>query len=76
MHVTGGSFLSIIKRTTAPSRIGSSLHSDHFADPAQLARSSQRRVIMVVPVLVITLMYFMFENAPHRRQPDAVQQCC
>ena len=23
-------------------------------------------MILVVPVLVITLMYFMFENAPHR----------
>ncbi len=23
-------------------------------------------MILAVPVLVITLMYFMFENAPHR----------
>src|SRR6202167_5258831 len=72
MHVTGGR-VSVHHHAQhhAPSRVGIQGQLKPFgattlrilrqllADPRSIA------MILVVPVLVITLMYFMFENAPH-----------
>ena len=70
MHVTGGS-VSVHHPDTPP--------CPQPADAAGLLRPRTTRIlrqlaadhrsvalILLVPVLVITLMYFMFENAPHR----------
>jgi ABC-2 type transport system permease protein len=69
MHVTGGR-VSVHHQAQhhAPSRIG--LHG-YTATTARILRQllADRRsvaMILLVPILVITLMYFMFENAPHR----------
>ena len=73
MHVTGGS-VSVHHqgKREAPSRIGLQGSLKPYgattlrilrqlaADPRSIA------MILAVPVLVITLMYFMFENVPHR----------
>ncbi|QLL09762.1 ABC transporter permease [Mycobacterium vicinigordonae] len=69
MHVTGGSVsvhhpaqhratgrLNLTGYTATTARILRQLAADHRS----------MAMILVVPVLVITLMYFMFQNAPHR----------
>jgi ABC-2 type transport system permease protein len=73
MHVTGGR-VSVHHQAQheAPSRLG--LHGSlkpYGATTLRILRqlaADHRSVAMIlaVPVLVITLMYFMFENAPHR----------
>ncbi|MCV7260930.1 ABC transporter permease [Mycobacterium shimoidei] len=69
MHVTGGR-VSVHHQAEhrAPSRIGL---KGYTATTTRILRQllADRRslaMILVVPVFVITLMYFMFENAPHR----------
>jgi ABC-2 type transport system permease protein len=73
MHVTGGR-VSVHHQAQhqAPSRLGlqGSL-KPYSATTLRILRqlaADHRSVAMIlaVPVLVITLMYFMFENAPHR----------
>src|ERR1700691_4508187 len=73
MHVTGGR-VSVHHHAQhqAPSRVGIRGHLKPYgattlrilrqllADPRSIA------MILLVPILVITLMYFMFQNAPHR----------
>ena len=62
-------FLSVIRHSTAaPSRL--SPHA-YIATTGRILRqlaADHRSVamILVVPSLIITLMYFMFQNAPHR----------
>jgi ABC-2 type transport system permease protein len=72
MHVTGGR-VSVHHQAQqhAPSRLGLPLFKGYTATTTRILRqlaADHRSVamILVVPVLVITLMYFMFENAPHR----------
>ncbi|MGH3971118.1 MAG: ABC transporter permease [Mycobacterium sp.] len=73
MHVTGGR-VSVHHQTQhrAPGRLGlPACLQAYRATTARILRqlAADRRsvaMIMLVPVLVITLMYFMFENAPHR----------
>ncbi|MFZ0230119.1 MAG: ABC transporter permease [Mycobacterium sp.] len=73
MHVTGGS-VSVHHHAQhqAPSRVGlRGQLKPYGATTTRILRqlASDRRsvaMILAVPVLVITLMYFMFENAPHR----------
>jgi ABC-2 type transport system permease protein len=69
MHVTGGR-LSVRHQAQhhAPSRIGLKGYTATTARILRQLAADHRSVAMIlaVPVLVITLMYFMFENAPHR----------
>ena len=72
MHVTGGR-VSVHHQAQrhAPSRLGLPLFKGYTATTTRILRqlaADHRSVAMIlaVPVLVITLMYFMFENAPHR----------
>ncbi|MBV9352454.1 MAG: ABC transporter permease [Mycobacterium sp.] len=70
MRVTGGS-VSVhhqTQRRAAPSRIGLQAYAATTARILRQLAADRRSVAMIllVPVLVITLMYFMFENAPHR----------
>ncbi|QUR67453.1 ABC transporter permease [Mycobacterium spongiae] len=73
MHVTGGGVsVHHPPQHRAPSGVG--LHGQlkpYTATTARILRqlaADHRSIAMIllVPVLVITLMYFMFENAPHR----------
>jgi ABC-2 type transport system permease protein len=69
MHVTGGSVpVHHQAHHRAPSRIGLKAYTATTSRILRQLAADHRSValIMVVPVLVITLMYFMFENAPHR----------
>jgi ABC-2 type transport system permease protein len=69
MHVTGG---SVSVHHPAHHRARSRLTIEGYAATTvrilrQLAGDRRTvAMIMLVPILVITLMYFMFENAPHR----------
>jgi ABC-2 type transport system permease protein len=69
MSVTGG---SVSVRHPAQHRSRSRLSPQaYFATTGRILRqiAGDRRsvaMILLVPILVITLMYFMFENAPHR----------
>src|SRR5699024_9303734 len=73
MSGTGGRvFVGDHAQHRAPSRLGvqASLRA-YAATTVRILRQlgADRRsiaMILVVPALVITLMYFMFENAPHR----------
>src|SRR6201996_6721738 len=73
MHVTGGR-VSVHHQAQhqAPSRLGLQQNLKPYnATTLRILRQlgADRRsiaMILVVPVLVITLMYFMFQNAPHR----------
>ncbi|HVQ86079.1 MAG TPA: ABC transporter permease [Mycobacterium sp.] len=73
MHVTGGR-VSVHHQAQhhAPSRVGLRASLKPYAATTtrilrQLAADHRSvALILLVPVLVITLMYFMFENAPHR----------
>src|SRR6201995_5120315 len=73
MHVTGGR-VSVHHQAQhhAPSRVGlrgqlKPFGATTFRILRQLAADHRSiAMILVVPVLVITLMYFMFHNAPHR----------
>src|SRR5271163_5271974 len=72
MHVTGGR-VSVHHHAQhqAPSRVGMQGQLKPFGATTlrilrQLAADHRSiAMILVVPVLVITLMYFMFQNAPH-----------
>jgi ABC-2 type transport system permease protein len=72
MHVTGGRVSVHDQAQHAPGGIG--LHGQlkpYVATTVRILRqlaADHRSVAMIlaVPCLVITLMYFMFENAPHR----------
>jgi len=69
MHVTGG---SVSVHHPAHHRARSRLTSrEYLATTLRILRqlTADRRsvaMILLVPILVLTLMYFMFENAPHR----------
>jgi ABC-2 type transport system permease protein len=69
MHVTGG---SVPVHHPAHHRARSRLTLEGYAaTTARILRqlAADRRsvaLILLVPILVITLMYFMFENVPHR----------
>jgi ABC-2 type transport system permease protein len=69
MHVTGG---SVSVRHPAHHRAHGRLSlGGYAATTARILRqlAADRRsvaMILLVPILVITLMYFMFQNAPHR----------
>jgi ABC-2 type transport system permease protein len=69
MHVTGGS-VSVDHQAhhRAPSRIGLKAYTATTARILRQLAADHRSVAMIllVPSAVITLMYFMFENAPHR----------
>ncbi|MCV7235706.1 ABC transporter permease [Mycobacterium branderi] len=69
MHGTRGS-VSVHHQTQhrAPSRLGLQAYAATTARILRQLAADRRSVAMIVlvPVLVITLMYFMFENAPHR----------
>jgi ABC-2 type transport system permease protein len=72
MHVTRGR-VSVHHQAQhhAPSRLGRISLRAYAATSTRILRqlaADHRSVAMIVavPVLVITLMYFMFENAPHR----------
>src|SRR6201985_1589199 len=72
MHVTGGR-ISVHHQAQrrAPSRLGLPLFKGYTATTTRILRqlaADHRSIAMIlaVPVLVITLMYFMFQNAPHR----------
>src|SRR6202034_2351386 len=73
MHVTGGR-VSVHHHAQhhAPGRVGLQGQLKPFgATTLRILRqlvADHRSIamILVVPVMVITLMYFMFENAPHR----------
>ncbi|RUP01429.1 MAG: ABC transporter permease [Mycobacterium sp.] len=84
MHVTGGS-VSVHHQAQhrAPSRVGLGAQlKPYTATTARILRqvaADHRSVamILVVPVLVITLMYFMFQNAPHRPgSPSPFNNAC
>jgi ABC-2 type transport system permease protein len=69
MHVTGGR-VSVHHQAQHHARSGLTL-GGYTATTARILRqlaADHRSVAMIllVPILVITLMYFMFENAPHR----------
>ena len=70
MHVTGGSVS--VDHPTHHHRARSRLTPQNYtATTTRILRqlAADRRsvaMILLVPVMVITLMYFMFENAPHR----------
>ena len=69
MHVTGG---SVSVRHPAQHRTGRRIAGQaYLATTARILRqlaADHRSVAMIllVPSLIITLMYFMFQNAPHR----------
>jgi ABC-2 type transport system permease protein len=69
MHVTGGR-VSVHHQAQhhAAGRIGLKAYAATTTRILRQLAADHRSValILVVPVLVITLMYFMFENAPHR----------
>jgi ABC-2 type transport system permease protein len=73
MHVTGGR-VSVHHQAQhhAPSRLGLGAQLKPYAATTtrilrQLAADHRSvALILFVPIMVITLMYFMFENAPHR----------
>ncbi|WP_192887018.1 ABC transporter permease [Mycobacterium sp. MFM001] len=69
MHGTRGS-VSVHHQTQhrAPSRLGLRAYTATTARILRQLAADRRSVAMIVlvPILVITLMYFMFENAPHR----------
>src|SRR5271168_5321135 len=73
MHVTGGR-VSVHHQAQhqAPSRLGLQGYLKPYSATTlrilrQLAADHRSiAMILAVPILVITLMYFMFENAPHR----------
>ncbi|MCV7078358.1 ABC transporter permease [Mycobacterium szulgai] len=69
MHVTrGGVSVHHPTQHRAPGRIGLKPYAATTTRILRQLAVDHRSVamILVVPVLVITLMYFMFENAPHR----------
>ncbi|WP_197283705.1 ABC transporter permease [Mycobacterium sp. Marseille-P9652] len=72
MHVTGGRVpVHHQAQHHAKSRLGGASLKPFAATTTRILRqlAADRRsiaLILVVPVLVITLMYFMFEDAPHR----------
>jgi ABC-2 type transport system permease protein len=69
MHVTGGSVsVHDQKRHQLQGRLGLEGYTATTARILRQLAADHRSVAMIllVPVLVITLMYFMFENAPHR----------
>jgi ABC-2 type transport system permease protein len=69
MHVTGGR-VSVHHQAQhhAPSRLGLRGYTATTTRILRQLAADHRSValILLVPILVITLMYFMFENAPHR----------
>ena len=71
MHVTGGS-VSVHHpahhRAATQSRIGIKGYTATTARILRQLAADHRSVamILVVPSAIITLMYFMFQNAPHR----------
>ena len=69
MHVTGGR-VSVHHQAQhyAPSRVGLKPYAATTTRILRQLAADHRSIalILLVPVLVITLMYFMFENAPHR----------
>ena len=69
MHVTGGS-VSVNHPTQhrAPGRIGLRGYTATTTRILRQLAADHRSIamILVVPVVVITLMYFMFQNVPHR----------
>jgi ABC-2 type transport system permease protein len=72
MHVTGGRVsVHHQARHEAPGRVGLGASLKPYAATTtrilrQLAADHRSvALIVLVPILVITLMYFMFENAPH-----------
>ena len=69
MHVTGGR-VSVHHQAQhhTPSRLGLKAYVATTTRILRQLAADHRSValILLVPVLVITLMYFMFENAPHR----------
>src|SRR6201986_5179292 len=73
MHVTGGRVSAHHQaQHEAPSGLGLRGNLKPYSAPTlrilrQLAADHRSiAMILAVPILVITLMYFMFENAPHR----------
>ncbi|MBV9512468.1 MAG: ABC transporter permease [Mycobacteriaceae bacterium] len=84
MHVTGGS-VSVHHQTQhrakgrAESRIGLRAYTATTARILRQLAADRRSVAMIllVPVLVITLMYFMFDEAPHwPGAPSPFQNAC
>src|SRR5579875_3578262 len=84
MHGTGGS-VSVHHQpqhrasSRPPSRIGLGGYAATTARILRQLAADHRSVAMIllVPVLVITLMYFMFENAPHRPgSPSPFHNAC
>ncbi|MGZ4576922.1 MAG: ABC transporter permease [Mycobacterium sp.] len=69
MHVTGGR-VSVHHQAQhhAPSRLGLKGYTATTTRILRQLAADHRSVAMIlfVPILVITLMYFMFQNAPHR----------
>ncbi|MBI2697791.1 MULTISPECIES: ABC transporter permease [Mycobacterium] len=69
MHVTGGSVsVHHPPQHRAPRRLGIKGYTATTARILRQLAADHRSVAMIllVPSLVITLMYFMFENVPHR----------
>lgn len=70
MHITGGS-VSVHRPTHHHRARGRLTLQNYTATTARILRqlaADHRSVAMIllVPILIITLMYFMFENVPHR----------
>src|SRR4051812_28292587 len=69
MHVTGGSVsVHHPAQHRAPGKLGIKGYTATTARILRQLAADHRSVVMIVlvPSLVITLMYFMFENVPHR----------
>jgi ABC-2 type transport system permease protein len=68
MHVTGGRVSVHHPQHHAQSQLGLRAYTATTIRILRQLAADHRSVAMIVavPVLVITLMYFMFENAPHR----------